>query len=288
MKYKRRRVSGRVIHDVKKTEPVAKRVRKVKFAAIFIVLFLVIKSDMGAALTGLSSELTSSGKWDAAIKYGESNIAVAVSSAEKLGMFLKGFCFGFLKGETPVDESEVKADSSDKTDISDDEVKPGTEPEVSSDGQTDPAAEDTVEASGVSYDSEPQPVSFTMIMPCTGNISSPFGQRVHPITGKVTMHNGVDIAAPSGSKIVCASDGVVARSEYNGGSGNFVLIDHGNGYTTSYSHMQNLMLTVGQHINAGQQVGVVGATGMTTGPHLHFELKLNGNAINPMDYVINI
>lgn len=114
-------------------------------------------------------------------------------------------------------------------------------------------------------------------------ISSRQGPRVHPITGEYKNHGGTDIAASYGSAIYAADSGRVVSSSdgWNGGWGNYVMIDHGNGMQTLYAHMSSRAVSVGQRVSRGQTIGYVGSTGMSTGPHLHFEMYINGSRIDP-------
>lgn len=114
-------------------------------------------------------------------------------------------------------------------------------------------------------------------------ITSRQGPRVHPITGKYKNHGGTDIGASYGSAIYAADSGKVVSSSdgWNGGWGNYVMIDHGNGMQTLYAHMSSRAVSVGQTVKRGQTIGYVGSTGMSTGPHLHFEMYVNGARIDP-------
>lgn len=125
--------------------------------------------------------------------------------------------------------------------------------------------------------------------PCTYRLlSSPYGYRIHPITGQYKFHSGVDLAGPQGTPIVATRDGTVtmAKTGYNSGNGNYVTINHGDGFSSSYLHMlENLQVSVGQKVKAGQIIGYMGSTGMSTGPHLHFTIYYNGSTVNPADYI---
>lgn len=114
-------------------------------------------------------------------------------------------------------------------------------------------------------------------------ITSRQGPRVHPITGEYKNHGGTDIGASYGSAIYAADSGKVVSSSdgWNGGWGNYVMIDHGNGMQTLYAHMSSRAVSVGQTVKRGQTIGYVGSTGMSTGPHLHFEMYVNGSRIDP-------
>ncbi|MGY4394993.1 murein DD-endopeptidase MepM/ murein hydrolase activator NlpD [Sphingomonas sp. UYAg733] len=121
----------------------------------------------------------------------------------------------------------------------------------------------------------------TMGMPVAGRLTSNFGIRIHPILHTARMHKGLDIAAAYGSPIYAAMDGVVALAGRNGGYGNFVKLIHGGGMATGYGHMSRIAVRAGTRVARGQVIGYVGSTGMSTGPHLHYELWKNGVAINP-------
>ncbi len=121
--------------------------------------------------------------------------------------------------------------------------------------------------------------------PVNGRLSSPFGNRVHPITGAVKLHTGIDLAAPTGTNVRAAGSGTVILAQWFGGYGNAVIIDHGGGLTTFYAHMNGINVTRGQTVSTGDVVGWVGSTGFSTGPHLHFETRENGNPVNPAKYL---
>ena len=127
--------------------------------------------------------------------------------------------------------------------------------------------------------------SGSMMWPATSHvISSPFGYRVHPISGVQKLHAGVDIAASYGSPVSAADGGTVILAGWNGGYGNCVVINHGNGLTTLYGHMSSIAVSVGQSVGKGQTIGYVGSTGASTGPHLHWEVAVNGVVTNPLNY----
>lgn len=125
---------------------------------------------------------------------------------------------------------------------------------------------------------------FTWPTPGVTKISCEFGPRIHPITGKNSMHTGIDIAAPYGTKIVAANSGTVIISAYSSVYGNYVVVDHGGGYSTLYAHMSKRVAAKGKTVTKGDLIGYVGSTGWSTGNHLHFEIRLNGEYKNPLDY----
>ncbi|WP_299415026.1 peptidoglycan DD-metalloendopeptidase family protein [Acaryochloris sp. IP29b_bin.148] len=124
-----------------------------------------------------------------------------------------------------------------------------------------------------------------MVQPVNGPITSNFGYRTHPIFGRGRFHAGTDFGAPSGAPIFAADSGSVIVAEWYGGYGNAVIIDHGNGLTTLYGHCSELYVTVGQGVQRGQTIAAVGSTGLSTGPHLHFEVRQQGNPVEPLAYL---
>lgn len=114
-----------------------------------------------------------------------------------------------------------------------------------------------------------------------GKVTSDFGMRIHPITGQYKMHEGIDIAATQGTPVKSTKEGKVTQVGFEGGYGNFVEVDHGGGYKTRYAHLSATSVSVGQPVSANQEVGKVGSTGRSTGPHLHYELLKDGRKINP-------
>jgi murein DD-endopeptidase MepM/ murein hydrolase activator NlpD len=113
-------------------------------------------------------------------------------------------------------------------------------------------------------------------------ISSEFGMRKHPIFGYRRHHNGIDIAADKGTDVICTGKGIVSQTRFAIGYGNQILIDHANGYTTRYAHLSEILVNVGDTVNMFTVIGRVGSTGHSTGPHLHYEVILNGNPFDPM------
>ena len=115
-------------------------------------------------------------------------------------------------------------------------------------------------------------------------ITSLFGSRTHPVTGRPNNHTGVDIAAAGGTDIWAAKSGVVLTSTYNSSYGNYVVISHANGESTLYAHMSKRLVSEGDKVTQGQTIGLVGTTGSSTGNHLHFEVRLNGQRQDPLNY----
>ncbi len=121
--------------------------------------------------------------------------------------------------------------------------------------------------------------------PLAGSVTSPYGYRIHPVFGTRKLHSGLDIGAGRGTPIAATSGGVVIYTGYRGGYGNTVIVDHGGGFTSLYAHMSEIGATNGQAVDRGDIVGLVGATGTATGNHLHFEIRLNGTAVDPAPYL---
>ena len=116
-------------------------------------------------------------------------------------------------------------------------------------------------------------------------VSSEFGYRIHPVTHQPDGHRGIDIACPTGTSIHAALAGTVTVSKYGGSYGNYVKIDHGNGMQTLYAHNSQLLVRVGQTVQAGQIIAKSGSTGRSTAPHCHFEVMVNGQLQNPRNYL---
>jgi murein DD-endopeptidase MepM/ murein hydrolase activator NlpD len=121
--------------------------------------------------------------------------------------------------------------------------------------------------------------------PVAGAVTSGFGPRMHPSFETVRMHTGVDFAASTGTPVKAADDGVVAVAGTRGGYGTTVILDHNNGLATLYGHLSRLAVGEGAKVARGQVIGYAGSTGYSTGPHLHFEVRVNGNPVDPMRYL---
>lgn len=135
--------------------------------------------------------------------------------------------------------------------------------------------------------SDTQYVGGTFAWPAPGyyTITSPYGMRVHPIIKTFSNHSGMDIGAPMGSYAIAANDGIVTKATYSYSYGNMVIIDHGGGVTTLYAHGSEILAQVGDIVKRGDAIMKVGSTGWSTGPHLHFEIRINGTTIDPYPYV---
>lgn len=130
-------------------------------------------------------------------------------------------------------------------------------------------------------------VGEKMIWPIPGHtrITSKFGMRTHPITGLYRLHTGTDVGAPIGTDFLAMASGIVVKAEYNLAYGNMVIIDHGGGVQTLYAHGSEIIAKIGQTIKQGEPVLKVGSTGYSTGPHAHFEIRIDGNPVDPLNYV---
>lgn len=129
--------------------------------------------------------------------------------------------------------------------------------------------------------------SGQMLWPVSGhyNITSLYGNRIHPIFKTNKFHAGIDISAPLGTSILAAKSGIVIYSGWQGGYGNCVMISHGDGIVTLYGHHSKNLVSVGQYVEAGQKIALCGSTGYSTGPHLHFEVRVNGSTTNPLNWL---
>lgn len=128
--------------------------------------------------------------------------------------------------------------------------------------------------------------SFPQTWPIQGaRFTSGFGYRRSPVRGRMVFHHGIDLSAPRGTRIFAASNGEVVTAEYSSGYGRMVEIDHGYGITSRYAHCSSLFVRTGDWVESGQVIATVGSTGQTTGPHLHFELLIDGQVVDPMEYL---
>lgn len=130
-------------------------------------------------------------------------------------------------------------------------------------------------------------ISYTPLgYPYNGRITSTFGHRENPFGGSnVETHKGLDIKAPYGAPVKSMAKGTVSFAGVRGGFGNCIILDHGNGFETLYGHLSRILVTRGQKIDIGQEIGKVGSTGRSTGPHLHYEVHRNGQRINPQPFL---
>lgn len=137
------------------------------------------------------------------------------------------------------------------------------------------------DAQGRKYDGG----KFCNPCPSVRRISSEYGTRTHPILGTQQFHNGIDMAAPAGSPILAAYNGTVSAAGTSSTMGNYCMINHGDGLYTIYMHATEMFVHQGQEVSRGQQIGTVGSTGRSTGPHLHFSVRINGNYTSPWNYL---
>jgi len=123
------------------------------------------------------------------------------------------------------------------------------------------------------------------LWPVIGHLTAGFGERLDPFSGEGAFHTGVDISSQYGTAVRATADGVVVGAEEHVGYGRLVVLDHGFGVTTFYGHLSAFNVTPGQHVNRGDVIGYVGVSGRTTGPHVHYEVRINGAPVNPMRYL---
>ena len=129
--------------------------------------------------------------------------------------------------------------------------------------------------------------STPSIAPVHGILTDGFGGRSDPFTGEQGTHNAVDISSAVGQAVRAPADGIVVKSEWANGYGNVIYLSHGYGYSTRYGHLSSFAVRAGQHVKRGDVIGYVGSTGRSTGPHLHYEVRLNNVPVNPLEYILN-
>ncbi len=138
---------------------------------------------------------------------------------------------------------------------------------------------------GADYSYQPVSGSGAFIWPVNGVITSPYGYRTHPIFGSTIYHSGMDIGVDYGTPVHAADSGVVVEAGWISGYGYAVIIDHGNGLSTLYGHNESLNVSEGQSVSQGQVIAYAGSTGNSTGPHVHFEVRSNGDPVDPAAYL---
>lgn len=198
-----------------------------------------------------------------------------------------------LKSQLQKQEEEAKARQKELE--SDQKVISGKKSEIDKDNKELAAMLDDLEAEANALSSEIRRLQSTgttyeggvMGWPAPGNtrVTSEFGYRIHPVLGYKKLHTGMDIGAATGSTVVAAADGTVIKSSYNGSYGEMIMIDHGGGIVTLYAHNSKRLVSVGDKVTRGQTIAKSGATGRVTGPHVHFEVRVNGDYKNPRDYL---
>lgn len=129
--------------------------------------------------------------------------------------------------------------------------------------------------------------STPSIAPVRGILTDGFGSRRDPFTGERATHNGVDISTPTGRPILAPADGVVAKANWASGYGKVVYLSHGYGYASRYGHLSKIAVKAGDKVKRGDVIGYVGSTGRSTGPHVHYEVRHNGNPVNPLEYILD-
>jgi murein DD-endopeptidase MepM/ murein hydrolase activator NlpD len=118
-------------------------------------------------------------------------------------------------------------------------------------------------------------------------LTSSYGSRIHPVLGGRRNHNGVDLAQPSGTPVYATADGIVSRADYWGSYGNYIQIEHGGEMETRYAHLSGYAVAAGEQVRKGQLIGYVGSTGRSTGPHLHYEVRVAGDPVDPTPYMVD-
>ena len=266
MKYKRRKPTQSKYISQSSAEALKiakKRARYRKISSLTITIMIAAFCLTRAFHTGLFSmpEAFTDSKPISYIRHAADFVTSKTGTLARLGKKGAQFCFEYLRGED---------DKAEKVFAETELQAPLADSSASSDARSKQAAEVK---------------SFSPSMPCNGDISSPFGERVHPINGEGSFHNGIDIAANTGTEVRAIDDGTVEKSTYNQYSGNFVVIRHTGGYTSSYAHLAESKVTAGQELKKGDTIGLVGSTGAATGPHLHMEIRNDGTPVNPMELI---
>lgn len=153
--------------------------------------------------------------------------------------------------------------------------------------RTSPALGTSDEVAAFSSPIRQRGVSVPSRMPLEGaSLTSGFGMRNHPVRGGRRQHNGIDLAAPSGTPVYATGDGVVGRADWYSSYGLYISVNHGASMETRYAHLSRLAVAAGDNVKKGDLIGYVGSTGRSTGPHLHYEVRVDGLAVNPIPYMV--
>lgn len=187
-----------------------------------------------------------------------------------IGESISEFCFKYLHGKNTDKKDNVYAKESTN------KKKTSKEANSKADSNNDLSVSSSTVVSDFAYE---------FVYPCEGSVTSPFGERIRPTENASNIHSGIDIAAPEGSDVFCSESGTVEKTDKNEYSGNYIVIRHNEQYTTSYAHLSEISVSVGDKVLKKTVIGKVGHTGIATGPHLHFEIRQNGNAVNPIYYL---
>jgi murein DD-endopeptidase MepM/ murein hydrolase activator NlpD len=125
------------------------------------------------------------------------------------------------------------------------------------------------------------------IMPLGGNVTSPFGDRINPITNQPEKHTGIDIDVNAGLDVLASADGKVLRGGQDERFGNYIIVEHSSAFVTCYAHLEEILKKDGDQVKRGEKIGIAGETGLSTGKHLHFEIRKNEERVNPLNYINN-
>jgi murein DD-endopeptidase MepM/ murein hydrolase activator NlpD len=145
----------------------------------------------------------------------------------------------------------------------------------------------SLDTEGAGAPSEQPIVSVPSRMPLSGfRMTSDYGMRTHPVLGRRKHHKGVDLAAPTGTPVYATADGIIGRADRSRSYGLVIYVDHGADLETRYAHLSKLAVAKGERVRKGDLIGYVGSTGRSTGPHLHYEVRVDGLAVNPIPYMV--
>lgn len=185
-------------------------------------------------------------------------------------------------------EDEIKTEGIDdslKNLILDGKIVNSTRPRIVPNAPVNQVSTTPIKAEIPAFDSS---IKVKFQLPANGRISSEFGSRFHPIDKRMKFHGGIDIAIPTGTQVKAAADGIVKFAGWRGGYGNTVIVQHADGSETLYAHNSKLLVEEGQKVTGGMPISLSGSTGKSTGPHLHFELRRDGELVNPAKFLSNV
>ncbi|MBQ4629805.1 MAG: M23 family metallopeptidase [Clostridia bacterium] len=271
MKYRRQKTHLKKYTSCKTSEEKEKLLKLAGFKRRFtiilffsmIVFFGLRQNPVGINIRNFLTSATSN-ESDVFIS-AKNYMTKKLSFLNKIGESGAKFTNNYLKpSEKEIVHAESKA------------LSAGTEEKIKPSSQSDPLITSAVQPE--------KKDDFLPIRPHDGIITSSFGERVHPVSGNISMHNGIDIAAVEGDEVRATESGIIEKAEYNQYSGNFIVIRHSDTITSSYAHMSKLNVKEGDEVEKGDIIGYAGSTGTATGPHVHMEIRIDKIAVNPEEY----
>lgn len=269
MNYKRKYKKSAYMQNQKASDVKKKSKFKVLIILVFGLYFFNYIFNAGSIF--YENEFLSGTKFKKIISFCEDAKGFIINKAsglDKIGKITSRFCYSYLGGKA---DNNIKAQ--------DEKI------EVFKENKKD----DILKESIIHKEKTPLPKikkdEFSPILPVNAEVSSPFGERIHPVTSEKSFHTGVDFKVDKNTDVLCISDGVVIKSDYDIINGNHIIIEHNDKYKSAYLHLEKLMVNKGDKVTKGEIIALSGSTGRATGPHLHFEIKEFDKPTDPFSII---